>query len=115
LGFSFNGKYYVEVSETFLLDFSAGITYRVPKNLEVKISGIEESVEYGGSMGGQLAFGGNYVFDKVALNAGIRYRYETYYLKSKQQLPDNFIALNPQFEKVNSNGIDVVFSVMYLF
>lgn len=115
LCFGFNGKYFVEISDVFLLDFSAGITYRIPQNLQVTVSNVEQTMQYEGSLGGQLGFGGSYVFNKLVLNGGIRYRYETYYLKTKQALPQDFLILNSQFEKIEANGIDVVISAFYNF
>ena len=121
-GFSFNrftiqlnGKYYVEVNKSFLLDFLGGISYSIPEELHVKVGAADEFIQYAGSVGFQGGFGGNYVVDVVTFRAGIRYRLERFTIKPKQKLPMDFDKINPNFQNISSSGIDLVFGIQYNF
>ena len=110
-----NGKYFVPVTEKFLLGFNGGGSFSMPKELVVKMSGYIESIKYAGSNGLQAGFTGNYILGIVSFSGGIRYRLERFTIKPHQDLPNNFKAINPNFNKINSSGIDLVFSVLFHF
>ena len=110
-----NGKYYIAVNEKFVMDFNGGMSFTMPQELQVKISGFSEAIQYSGSNGLQAGFAGNYVLSKVSFSAGIRYRLERFTLKENQDLPLNFESLNPNFEKISSSGIDLAFSAQFNF
>lgn len=121
-GFSFNryaillnGKYYVAVNEKFVMDFYAGMSITIPQDLIVKIGGTTEVIKYSGSNGLQTGFSGNYVMGALSGSAGIRYRLERFTIEENQDLPSDFLELNPSFDKISSSGIDIVFSVQYNF
>jgi hypothetical protein len=110
-----NGKYYVEINQTFMLDFSAGISYSIPEELIVKIGLETEQIHYAGSVGFQAAFGGNYVVHDITFSGGIRYRLERFSIKPNQDLPLDFKTINPSFSNISSSGIDVLLGAQYNF
>ena len=110
-----NGKYFEEISETFLLDFSGGLAFSMPQELLVKVSGTTESIDYAGNVGLQAGFGANYILNHFNFNGGIRYRLERFTIKPNQDLPLSFDEVNPNFKQINSSGIDVVLAVQYNF
>ncbi len=109
------GKYYVPVSEKFVMDFNGGFSYSLPEDLIVKMSGYTESIKYAGTNGLQFGFSGNYRVGVVSFSGGLRYRFEGFSIKPHQQLPDDFESLNPNFQKISSTGIDVLFGAQYNF
>ena len=113
--FSLSGKYFVEINQKIALDFSVGGSYYIPNELTINMYGIEEKIKYIGNVGMQAGFGGSYILNQFLLNGGLRYRYESYSKKTNQSLPPDFNEINPHLEFISSNGIDVVFSVIYHF
>lgn len=113
--FNLNGKYFVEINSKIALDFSIGGSYYIPNELTIQMYGIEEKIKYIGNVGMQVGFGGSFILKQFLLNGGIRYRYESYSKKTNQPLPPDFNEINPHLEFISSNGIDVVFSVIYHF
>jgi hypothetical protein len=113
--FQLNGKYFVEVNPNFLLDFNAGILYSIPDDLIIKLNGNTESISYAGSTGLLAGFGCNYIVRDFNFKAGIRYRFERFNIKPKQNLPDHFNTLNSNFDQISSNGIDVLLAIQYNF
>ena len=87
----------------------------VPQQLIVKMSGYTETINYAGTNGLQAGFAGNYLLGDVSFSGGIRYRLERFNIKKNQELPINFMTINPNFEQISSSGIDVVLSVQYNF
>ena len=110
-----NGKYFEEITESFLLDFSGGMAFSMPQELLVKVSGTTESIDYAGGVGIQAGFGANYRVSDFNFNGGIRYRLERFTIKPNQNLPQSFNGINPNFDQISSSGIDVVFAVQYNF
>lgn len=111
----FNGQYFVEVNPDFLLDFNAGILYSIPQNLVIKLNGSTQNINYAGATGLQAGFGANYVIRNFNFKAGIRYRFERFNIKPKQDLPNSFKTLNSNFDQISSNGIDVLLAIRYNF
>ena len=109
------GKYYVPVNEKLIMDFNGGFSYSLPQDLIVKMTGYTESIKYAGTNGLQLGFAANYVLGSVSFSGGLRYRFEGFEIKPNQQLPNDFEALNPNFNKISSAGIDVLFGLQYNF
>lgn len=121
-GFSFNrfniqlnGKFFEEISQKLLLDFSMGVAYSIPDELIVKIGTETESIKYAGSAGFQAGFGFNYRIESVSIHGGLRYRLERFTIKSNQGLPDQFKVINADFGNISSSGIDILIGVQYNF
>ncbi|UTW68104.1 outer membrane beta-barrel protein [bacterium SCSIO 12643] len=113
--FHLNGKYFVEVNPTFLLDFNAGLLYSIPNDLIIKLNNETHRINYAGTTGIQAGFGATYVVNNFNFKAGIRYRIERFNIKPKQNLPYYFEYLNSNFNQINSNGIDILLAVRYHF
>jgi len=74
-----------------------------------------ERVSFHSNLGLHGGFGGNYKKGNFVFNAGFRYRFEEYELNKDRDLPFEFVAINPELNKLQIRGVDIVFSVMYNF
>ncbi len=110
-----NGKYYVPVNKKFVMDFFMGVSYSMPQELTVQMSGYSEVINYAGSNGFQGGFAGNFILGAVSISGGLRYRLERFSIKPNQVLPQDFEIMNPSFDRISSSGIDLIFSCQYNF
>lgn len=110
-----NGVYLIEVDPSFVLDFNAGIDAVFPHDLVVYTSQGEERIKYQATAEVHAGFGGNFVYHNFVFGMGLRYRYEAYKTSANQNFPLNFYLYNKDFRHMEVKGIDIVFTVKYLF
>lgn len=110
-----SGKYFVTINSKMNLELYGGTSYRVPQDMVVETEFGDESVTFNSNLGVHGGFGTNYKKGNFALNAGLRYRFESYQLNSNQDLPMQFEQINPELTDLKIRGVDIVFSVVYNF
>jgi len=110
-----NGVYLVDVEPSFVLDFSIGFDAVFPHDLVIITSQGEDRIKYQATAEVHAGFGGSFVRNNLVYGMGLRYRYEAFKTSANQGYPMNFISNNKFFEHLKIKGIDIVFTVKYLF
>ena len=110
-----NGVYYVDIDSYSTLFGTMGVKANIPENLQITTSHSIENLKYNASVTFTTGFGGNFNYNNFIFGVGLHFNMENYTLSKGQELPPNFLELNPDFSKLKLRSMILNASIKYLF
>jgi len=110
-----NGVYFIDIDNYTTIYGNAGFRAILPQSLEVTTSHNVEKIRYRAAMGFTTGFGGNYNNNNFIYGVGLHFQMANLKVVPNQDLPSDFEALNPGFNKLKLRSMVLSFTVKYLF
>lgn len=110
-----NGVYFLDIDNYSTLFGTLGVKAVIPHHLKITTSHNVEDLKYNSTVGFTTGFGGNFNYNSFIYGIGLHFNMENFKLSKNQELPPDFLELNPDFEKLKLRSMVLNVSVKFLF